>query len=432
MNGLRIADCRLQIGGRSGGRAQASPKPTIGDVLAWLCCLLLTFIASLPGEAQSSIRNPQSAIVERVPDLEAAQARMSAVSPKTVVVLFDISGSMEKNDTLVNAREATIKLLRGAVRPGDRVVLTAFDVAPTQLVDQRIGGDADLDAVIDKVPGRVSLKQGTNIRWTHHRALRMLEKNPPPHSYVVVVTDSFNDPPSADDPHKADYLKYYNPKSLMRYPDTPENRDYERLLAKRNQLRVETLGVGVLIDEDTGRPREQWAAPPKVAAQPPAAEEPVRNEPPPSSFNPWWLVAIVALVALALFALAVVRPMLSPEDVVLVEGARQAGPFRMASGSVVELGGSAHGGGAFGVPIPGTAAPVAYVRRAGSTYRLELAPASEGAAPEVRVNGEAVQKAHLLRFADEIQVRVPRPEGARAVRFSFERYNAAAHAESMV
>jgi hypothetical protein len=84
------------------------------------------------------------------------------------------------------------------------------------------------------------------------------------------------------------------------------------------------------------------------------------------------------------------------------------------------------------VPIPGTAAPVAYVRRAGSTYRLELAPASEGAAPEVRVNGEAVQKAHLLRFADEIQVRVPRPEGARAVRFSFERYNAAAHAESMV
>ena len=44
---------------------------------------------------------------------------MSAVSPKTVVVLFDISGSMEKNDTLVNAREATIKLLRGAVRLSD-------------------------------------------------------------------------------------------------------------------------------------------------------------------------------------------------------------------------------------------------------------------------------------------------------------------------
>ena len=55
----------------------------------------------------------------------------------------------------------------------------------------------------------------------------MLEKSAPPHSYVVVVTDSFNDPPAADDPHKSDYLKYYDPKSLTTYPDTPDNRDYE-------------------------------------------------------------------------------------------------------------------------------------------------------------------------------------------------------------
>src|SRR5438552_3982476 len=90
---------------------------------------------------------------DTAPNLEAVQARLASISPKTVVVLFDISGSMEKNDTLVNAREATIKLLHGAVKPGDRVMITAFDVAPKKLIDQRVTGDADLQAVIDAVPG---------------------------------------------------------------------------------------------------------------------------------------------------------------------------------------------------------------------------------------------------------------------------------------
>src|SRR5207237_8950904 len=135
------------------------------------------------------------------------------------------------------------------------------------------------------------------------RALRRLATHPPAHSCVVVVTDSFDDPPARDDPHMADYLKYYDPKSLTRYPDTPENRDYERLLGKRNQLRVETLGIGVLIDEDTGRPKEQWAAPPKLASEPTPAAEPPQNESKEAAFNPWWLVAGVAFVALLLFAM---------------------------------------------------------------------------------------------------------------------------------
>ena len=373
-----------------------------------------------------------AAAPETAPNLEAVQARLHAVSPKTVVVLFDVSGSMEKHDTLVNAREATITLLRGAVRPGDRVVLTAFDEAPHALLDRPITGDADLQAVIDAVPGQVSQTQGTNIRWVHHQVLKRLEARHPEHSYIVVVTDSFNDPPARNDSHMSDYLKYYNPKSLTRYPDTPENRDYERLLRKRHQLRVETLGIGVEIDEDSGRPKEQWPKATPVATAPPPTEEVPRNESAPSSFNPWWLVAGLAAAALLLFGVMVLRPMLSAEDVVLVEGSRQAGPFRMGSGSVVEMGGTGHGDGAFGVPVPGTTAPVAYLRRGGGAYRLELAPLPErpgsgpapaGApAPEVRVNGEPVQKARPLRFSDEIQVRVPRPEGARAVRYTFERY----------
>jgi hypothetical protein len=40
----------------------------------------------------------------------------------------------------------------------------------------------------------------------------------------------------------------------------------------------------------------------------------------------------------------------------------------------------------------------------------------------VKVNGEKVQKTQPLRFTDEIRVRVPRPEGAREVRYTFERY----------
>ncbi len=383
--------------------------------IVWL--LMLAALAT-GADGQGPIQNPKS----EIPDLDAAQARLSAVSPKTVVVLFDISGSMDKNDTLINAREATVKLLRGAVRPGDRVVLTGFDVAPETLIDRRVSGDGDLEAVIDKVPGTVSRKQGTNIRWAHHRALRMLEQSRPPHSYIVMVTDSFNDPPARNDPHYADYLNYYDPRGLTRYPASPENQDYERLLARRNQLRVEALGIGVLSDEDTGRPKEQFAAPPQAVEEPVAAPEPARNETRPSAFNPWWLIGGFLAAAALLLAFMLLRPMLGAEDIVLVEGARQAGPFRMASGSVVELGGSAHRGGEFGMPIPGTAAPVAFLRRAGGVYRLEIAPAGDGAAPEVRVNGEAVQKTQPLRFADEIQVRVSRPEGARAVRFTFERY----------
>jgi hypothetical protein len=367
------------------------------------------------------------AVPEKAPNLEAVQARLASVSPKTVVVLFDVSGSMDKNDTLVNAREATIRLLQGAVKPGDRVVLTAFDVAPKKLIDQRVASDADLQAVVDAVPGHVSMTEGTNIRWAHHQVLRMLEKQHPEHSYVIVVTDSFNDPPARTDPLMADYLKYYDPKSLTHYPDTPENRDYERLLEKRHQLRVETLGLGVEIDEDSGRPKEQWPKATPVSQEPTPAPEPAQNPAPASAFNPLWLVAGLVIAALALFGLMVLRPMLSAEDVVLVEGTRQAGPFRMGPGSVVELGGTGHGDGAFGVPIPGTAAPVAFLRRGGGAYRLELAPPPERDAPEISVNGEAVQKAHPLRFADEIQVRVRRPEGARAVRFTFERYSRAAH-----
>lgn len=364
---------------------------------------------------------------ERAPSMEAVQARLASVTPKTVVVLFDVSGSMDKNDTLVNAREATIKLLRGAVKPGDRVMLTAFDVAPRKLIDQRVAGEADLQAVIDAVPGHVSQTEGTNIRWAHHQVLRTLEKLQPPHSYIVVVTDSFNDPPARTDPRMADYLKYYDPKSLTRYPDTPENRDYERLLRKRHQLRVETLGLGVEIDEDTGRPREQWPKAAPVSQETSSTPEPAQNPPPRSAFNPLWLVAAVAAAALLLFGLMVLKPMLSAEDVMLVEGTRQAGPFRMASGSVVELGGTGHGDGAFGVPIPGAAAPVAFLRRGGGTYRLELAPPPERDAPEVSVNGEPVQKTRPLRFADEIQVRLKRPDGTKAVRYTFERYSRAAH-----
>jgi hypothetical protein len=382
-----------------------------------------------PAAGQQAAGTRPSAAVsvqESVPDLASMQSRMRSVTPKTVVVLFDISGSMEKDDTVSRAREATIELLRGTVQPGDRVIVTAFDVKPQNLVDQKVSGEADLQRVVDQVPGTLSSQRGTNIRWAHHQALRMIEQHAPKNSYIVVVTDGFNDPPSTTDPQRADYLKYYDARSLTRYPDTPENRDYERLLGKRNQLRVQAFGIGVLIDENTGRPREQFAAPPIRSTEEPApTQEEPRNETPPAAFNPWWLVAAVALLALLLIGIMLLKPMLGAEDIVLVEGARQAGPFRMSSGSIVELGGAGHGDGAFGVPIPGTAAPVAFLKRTGGSYQLELAPAGEAGAPEVKVNGETVVKTHPLRFSDEIQVRVTRPEGARASRFSFERYNAA-------
>src|SRR5712691_8836568 len=88
-----------------------------------------------------------AAALETAPNLEAVQARLHAVSPKTVVVLFDVSGSMEKHDTLVNAREATITLLRGgsAGRPGGAHRLRRSSPSAPGSADHRRRGSAGGD-----------------------------------------------------------------------------------------------------------------------------------------------------------------------------------------------------------------------------------------------------------------------------------------------
>src|SRR5262249_4466737 len=142
----------------------------------------------------------------------------------------------------------------------------------------------------------LSHKPGTNIRWPHHEALRWVEQHHPRKTFLIIASDSYNDPPAPDDPALGKYRGYYLPNSLTVYPDTVANRDYERLLKRRSALGITTWGAGVDINQTTGRPIERYLAPTPTepAAAPPAPAPAAPAAPPARGSQPWlWIVLIV-------------------------------------------------------------------------------------------------------------------------------------------
>jgi hypothetical protein len=353
--------------------------------------------------------------------LETRIRQLAAVSPKAVAVVFDVSGSMEKHDMLSQGREAVIRLVRGGLKPGDRWVVFTFDTATRKAVE-RVVAEGGIEAAVETVPGELSAKPGTNIRWAHHEALRWVEKQRPRKTFLILVSDSYNDPPAADDPARGKYAAYYRPNSLTSYPDSVENRAYERLLRQRDALGITTWGIGVRIDPQTGRPIERYLAPPPVESAPaPAPTVPAETGPEPDRGGSGW-IWIVGVVAAGIVAALLWSRGARPVGVSLSEGSRSFRNYQLRPGAAISLGGAGAAEYDLGYPIAGTPHPVALLRRSGKSFRLE--PAEGAANLTLMVNGAHLKTSAAIAPGDEIKIRLPAGDPAappREVRLEFGR-----------
>lgn len=352
---------------------------------------------------------------------------LRAVSPKTLIFVFDVSGSM-RGELLRRAREATITILREGTQAGDRVVLYTFGAGYEQVFDQTLKSEAEKRELIAKVPTKPGDGAGTNIRKPHHDALKLLEANLPNPGAVILLTDSFNDEPKRDDVAYPTYLKYYVPGGrLAKHPDTPENRDYERLLRlMTDSQKVQIFGIGVQIDK-SGRPVERL---PQAEATPTATDNNTQTSTPVTTVGSEkksglpleWLIG-GGLLALALIAglVAFMRGS-KPVSLRIKGGPGKPKDFEIVSGQTVYIGGAnAHAFDAYA--LPGTKSPIATLRGA-SGGRFTLAPMTqEGGAPAVKVslNGLPLEKESPLTFGDEVRISVPEDSGAlKEYRLTFD------------
>lgn len=398
--------------------------------MLWHLCALLLVLGAALGTARAQEAGETDADLG---EAAAAVRDLRAAGKKTLIFVFDVSSSMtakapgDENGRsyLERAREATINLLRAGTSPGDRVVLMTFGAGYETVFDQTLRSEGDKEDLVERVPSRPRAGTGTNIRKPHHDALKILDAALPNPGAVVLLTDSFNDEPKKDDPAYAEYLKYYTPGGrLQKYPDTPENRDYERLLAKvRRSQQVKIYGIGVRIDE-SGRPVERL---PQAAPPPPEspAEDQTSGVTPTRERDtglPWpWILGALALLLLlgGLFLLPSLR------SVPLRIAGGPAGPkdFQVKSGGVIRLGGEGAGFAHDAYPLPGVQTPAALVR--GARGQLVLLPGGAGAggarAAEVFHNGLPLEKEMDLSYGDEVRVSIPDPSGvARNIRLKFE------------
>jgi len=411
---------------------------------AALLALLSAALLLPPGMARA--QDPDeggSAALSGPSDAEMGEAapvvrEMKSQKDKTVIFVFDVSGSM-RGELLRRARTAAVTILREGTSPGDRVVLYTFGADYTKVFDQRLENNAQKRELIQQVPSAPGEGAGTNIRRPHHEALKILESEEPKPGAVVLLTDSFNDEPKKDDPAYADYLRYYTPGGrLEKYPDTPENRDYERLLAKMSRSeRVRAFGIGVQIDQ-SGRPVERLPQ----AAPSPAAEDGPRTASTPRPLSapgnadaakgpPWPLIIGLALGAAAIAGLLFALGGGKPAPLRITGGPGGPKEFQVKGGQGIKLGGDGANFAADAYPLPGVANAPAVIKGARGGMSIAPLPAaaaggapSAAPAPTVLHNGLPLEREATLRYGDEVRVVLPSPEPgagiAKEFRLKFE------------
>lgn len=221
-------------------------------------CLILALTAPLQagfGQAGTAYILPPGAAPAMDP--HSISERIASQSPKTVVFVFDVTGSTRTGGVFEREREATATILRRGCKVGDHVVLIKFGTGVATVFDTVLSESVSASSLIDQIPPSTEPGAGTNIRWPHHEALRIIDGDAPNPGVVVLLTDSFNDQPVKSDPNYSKYRAYYNLYSLTVYPSSSENRDYVRLLSKlRRERRLREYGVGVAIAR-SGRPVER-------------------------------------------------------------------------------------------------------------------------------------------------------------------------------
>jgi hypothetical protein len=348
------------------------------------------------------------------------------VTPKQVILILDTSKSMISGEsrkrtgdgeTMMKHCSLAVKnILNRAIKSGDTVVFQTFGSATVTPVDTIYKGD-DIQKLKDAVPSQPGEGQGTNIRHPHHDALKRAEDYKGS-TFIVLLTDSYNDQPAQNTNEWEDYLRYYDRWKLTEYPNTDANNEYVRLLAAHPGI---TYGIGIKIDEVTGRPIERdptKTLPVEATPEPVASATPVPVKQPESyPFLPY-LLGILPL----LIGGVVVFLMMKPVPLRISGGSGASGgqkDFQVKGNSPVRLGGDGASFSSDAYPIAGVKEVVATVT--GSRGSFSLHPTAQlPAGLRVYHNGVPLQGVVPLRYGDELRVSVPDANGVtKEVRLKF-------------
>ena len=271
--------------------------------------------------------------------------QIKAIHHKTLILVFDVTQSTRHGGVFTQEREASATLLRQGCSSGDRVILLKFGTGYDKVFDKTLTGPADVSPLIDQIPAAPEPGHGTNIRWPHHEALKLIARDNLCPAVVVLLTDSFNDRPDLTDPNYPKYLAYYTLKSLTVYPASAENRDYVRRLRDlTDQGCLRQYGVGVALAPD-GRPIERLPVGPGQGDSDSGVttDAPTVLAPTETGRAHSLLPLILGLIAAALLALLALWYFLSSRPVPLRLRLGDKSPprdYRLRPGARVALGGA--------------------------------------------------------------------------------------------
>jgi hypothetical protein len=429
-------------------RPMFSPFPLLPAVVL----LAGLSFAPLPVWAQDASPSPSPAADAGGPSgdelTEADYAEMGEAGPivrdlrqlknKSVYFIYDVSGSMKANDMLRRVRNAASTIIRRGTLPGDEVTVMTFGAGYTETKTPITRG-ADRPEAVSKLPKETVEGSGSNIRTPHHNALKQIDRNPNRPAAIIILTDSFNDEPKPDDAKYPDYRKYYTPGGMLtKYPKTPENADYERLLAKLVQSgKVKQYGIGITFAE-SGRPNERLpqAAPPvvDVPRPTPGPTQPINTTPEKPNPTLWIILGVVGAAAVGGFLLA---PLFKSQSLRITGGPGGVKDFALKSGTTIRLGGDGANFSPDAYPLAGVSQTVAQIRVKGGRMTIappgatgktggksapEAAPTSnETGGPRVFHNGLPLEGETPMGYGDEVRVSLPNPGGvAKEYRLKFE------------
>ena len=406
-----------------------------------MCRRLLTFLSALFALAAVFIYGNGICKAQTAPDASpsasdadvdlgeagAPTAFLKKLKDKTVVFVFDVSGSMNDHGNLHRARAATITILRDSLLPGDHVALLTFGAGYKKIFETTIVTHADIAALVDQVPSHTEEGAGTNIRKPHHEALRIVTENLPHPGVILLLTDSFNDEPKQADAEYPNYLKYYTPGGqLTKYPKTAENRDYERLLRSLvGSGKLTQFGIGIKIAEN-GRPIERLPqAEPAATDTSDSSSEPAQSAPPAPQEKvsplPYILagLGVIGLGAGAFF----VSPLMKDSVVRISGGPVGKKDFQIKNGQTVRIGGDGAAAAFDAYALPAAREPVAIIRGArGQLFIALSAPkGNQKELPGVYHNGLLLEREESLNYGDEIRISLPDATGViKEYRLKFE------------
>lgn len=387
-------------------------------ILLALATLLttLTRVWAQPLAAPSAAVAPSTA-----PSVSEILTDLKSTTPKAVFLVLDVSDSMKQKDLSGQMYEVVRRVLNDSLSEGDRVALFTFGPSYTKVFDEVPTTPAARRKLLELIPRKPQPGEGTNIRQPHHEVLKLAkEYADQTHGtpIVVLMTDSFNDPPKSDPAAYDNYKKYYTPGKIAVFPNTPENTDYESLL-RWVKTHGKTYGIGVGI-EPSQRPLERFSVALKTEEEAtpeptptPAAVTPVSEKSEP----PYVLIIGIGVVGLGA-VLAATRGASKPMPLRVSGGPAGGRDFDVRGSAVLKLGGEGGSASLDSYPLPQTKEVTAVIRGSRGQFMVQPQP---NIAARVFVNGMPLEKPTPLRYGDEIRISIPEGSGGpgRDVRLKF-------------